>query len=87
MESKKLEKPRENGTFSTVQGVMKPDEEGRRLFQTMKPLDTDKKAEKAISVPAAAPVQEKIDFSNVKIEPIFKDMVDLTPSPRAISVP
>ena len=38
MESKKLEKPRENGTFSTVQGVMKPDEEGRRLFPTMKPL-------------------------------------------------
>ena len=46
------------------------------VFPTMKPLDTDKKAEKAISVPAAAPVQEKIDFSNVKIEPIFKDMVD-----------
>ena len=46
------------------------------LFPTMKPLDTDKKAEKAISVPAAAPVQEKIDFSNVKIEPIFKDMVN-----------
>ena len=46
------------------------------LFPTMKPLDTDKKAEKAISVPAAAPVQEKIDFSNVKIVPIFKDMVD-----------
>ena len=46
------------------------------LFPTMKPLDTDKKAEKAIFAPAAAPVQEKIDFSNVKIEPIFKDMVD-----------
>ena len=46
------------------------------LFPTMKPLDSDKKAEKAISVPAAAPVQEKIDFSNVKIEPIFKDQVD-----------
>ena len=46
------------------------------LFPTMKPLDTDKKAEKAASAPAAAPVQEKIDFSNVKIEPIFKDMVD-----------
>lgn len=39
MESKKLEKPRENGTFSTVQGVMKPDEEGRRVFPTMKPID------------------------------------------------
>ena len=52
------------------------DGESKILFPTMKPLDTDKKAEKAISVPAAAPVQEKIDFSNVKIEPIFKDMVD-----------
>ena len=46
------------------------------LFPTMKPLDSDKKVEKAISAPDAAPVQEKIDFSNVKIEPIFKDMVD-----------
>ena len=46
------------------------------LFPTMKPLDSEKKAEKAASTPAAAPVQEKIDFSNVKIEPIFKDMVD-----------
>ena len=46
------------------------------VFPTMKPLDSDKKVEKAISVPAAAPVQEKIDFSNVEIEPIFKDMVD-----------
>ena len=33
MESKKLEKPRENGTFSTVQGVMKPDEEDRGVFR------------------------------------------------------
>ena len=46
------------------------------IIPTMKPLDSDKKAEKAVSAPAAAPVQEKIDFSNVKIEPIFKDMVD-----------
>ena len=46
------------------------------IFPTMKPLDSDKKAEKAVSAPVAAPVQEKIDFSNVKIEPIFKDMVD-----------
>ena len=46
------------------------------IIPTMKPLDSDKKVEKAVSAPAAAPVQEKIDFSNVKIEPIFKDMVD-----------
>ncbi len=39
MESKKLGKPRENGTFSTVQGVMKPDEETGGVFPTMKPLE------------------------------------------------
>ena len=76
MESKKLEKPCENATFQALQGVMKPDEETGGVFPTMNPLDTDNNAEKAISAPAAAPVQEKIDFSNVKIEPIFKDMVD-----------
>ncbi len=87
MESKKLEKPRENGTFSTVQGVMKPDEEGRRVFPTMKPLD---KKPEAPSAPKAAEAQdagaaetpvepspvEKIDFSKVEIEPLFADAVD-----------
>ena len=51
------------------------------LFPTMKPLDSDKKASKEVSAPAeaaqAAPVvEEKIDFSNVEIEPLFKDFVD-----------
>ena len=50
-------------------------------FPTMKPLDSDKKAEKVASTPAAdaqaAPeAPEKIDFSNVEIEPLFKDFVD-----------
>ena len=77
MESKKLEKPRENGTFSTVQGVMKPDEEDRGVFPTMKPLDTDKKpAKPAETAPTAPAVEEKIDFSNVQIEPLFTDLVD-----------
>ena len=43
----------------------------------MKPLDLPKSAEKA--VPFAAPVpaaEEKIDFSNVVIEPLFADLVD-----------
>ena len=76
MESKKLEKPRENGTFSTVQGVMKPDEEGRRVFPTMKPLDNE--APKAAApAPAAAPAAPvEIDLSKVEIEPLFQDMVD-----------
>ena len=51
------------------------------LFPTMKPLDSDKKASKEVSAPAeaaqAAPEDpEKIDFSNVEIEPLFKDFVD-----------
>ena len=51
------------------------------LFPTMKPLDSDKKVEKVASTPAAAAqtapkVEEKIDFSNVQIEPLFQDQVD-----------
>ena len=36
MESKKLEKPRKNGTFSTVRGVMNPHEEDSGVFPTLK---------------------------------------------------
>ena len=51
------------------------------LFPTMKPLDSDKKGSKEVSAPAeaaqAAPeASEKIDFSNVEIEPLFQDFVD-----------
>ena len=46
------------------------------LFPTMKPLDSDKKASKEASAPAAPAAEEKIDFSNVEIEPLFKDYVD-----------
>ena len=51
------------------------------LFPTMKPLDSDKKVEKRVEAPAEAAqtapvVEEKIDFSNVEIEPLFKDQVD-----------
>ena len=51
------------------------------LFPTMKPLDKDK-TEKAETkeeekpIEAAPVVEEKIDFSNVQIEPLFKDSVD-----------
>ena len=40
----------------------------------MKSLDSDKKAAKPAE--EAPKAEEKVDFSNVKIEPIFKDMVD-----------
>ena len=48
------------------------------LFPTMKSLDSDKKAPKTVksSVSEAAPVKEVIDFSNVKIEPLFEEEVD-----------
>ena len=51
------------------------------LFPTMKPLDKDK-TEKAVTkaeekpVEAAPVVEEKIDFSNVVIEPLFQDQVE-----------
>ena len=41
---------------------------------TMKSLDSDKKAAKPVE--EAPKAEEKVDFSNVKIEPIFKEMVD-----------
>ena len=46
------------------------------LFPTMKSLDSDKKSSKSSAAAPAAKAVEKIDFSNVKIEPIFKEMVD-----------
>ena len=46
------------------------------LFPTMKSLDSDKKASKAPVSEVAEKTAEKIDFSNVKIEPIFTEMVD-----------
>ena len=52
------------------------------LFPTMKSLDADKKANKASENKTAeicdqiATVEEKIDFSNVKIEPLFEEEVD-----------
>ena len=48
------------------------------LFPTMKSMDADKKASKTSeAAPAAAEkVAEKVDFSNVKIEPLFEEMID-----------
>jgi len=46
------------------------------LFPTMKSLDSDRKSSKSSAAAPAAKTVEKIDFSNVKIEPIFKEMVD-----------
>ena len=62
----------------------------------MKPLDSDKESSKEVSTPAAAAqaapeAPEKIDFSNVEIEPLFKDFVDFATFAksdfRAVKVP
>lgn len=58
---------------------------GGKLFPTMKSIDPKKseaKAEKAVEKAVAAEVKTeekpaaKIDFSNVKIEPLFEEMID-----------
>ena len=54
------------------------DGESKILFPTMKSLDADKKANKASqsaekeNCDQVATKEEKIDFSNVKIEPLFE---------------
>lgn len=67
--------------FEPLQSGMEQDEGSRILLPTMKPLDADKKpetaeAKPAETVPAAPAAEEKIDFSNVQIEPLFADFVD-----------
>lgn len=92
MESKKLEKPRKNGAFSTRQAVTKPDEETGGVFPTMKSLDAKKGEKKAdnreqaaqtetgtpvAEVESGAPLMTVLpDLSKVKIEPLFEEMVD-----------
>lgn len=64
-------------SFEPLQSGMGQDGESKILFPTMKPLDTDKKpAKPAEAAPTAPVVEEKIDFSNVQIEPLFTDLVD-----------
>ena len=78
MESKKLEKPRKNGAFSTRQAVTKPDEETGGGVPTMKPLQANGGKDEG-DARKAEPVQAKaepIDFSKVEIEPLFQEFVD-----------
>ena len=60
---------------------MRRDGESKILFPTMKSQGAAKNAannaaQAAPAKAAAADLEEKVDFSNVKIEPIFKEMVD-----------
>ena len=96
MESKKLEKPCENATFQALQGVMKPDGDTGSVLPTMKPLkdgnagnDVVNNTPETVSNDVKAE-PEKIDFSKVEIEPLFKDFVDFEtfskPDFRAVKV-
>ena len=68
----------EYGEFNSINTSLVEYERTTKKLPTMKPLDTDKKADKPAETvaPAAPVVEKKIDFSNVKIEPIFEEMVD-----------
>lgn len=46
----------------------------KEIFPTMKPIGADPNADAAPK--ASVKADEKIDFSKVEIEPLFKDMVD-----------
>ena len=77
MRFKKFEKPHKNAKFQAKRAVMKQDETVKTQIPTMKPLDMPKKENtKAEAAPAAPAAEEKIDFSKVEIEPLFKDFVD-----------
>ena len=65
-------------SFEPLQSGMEQDEGSRILLPTMKSVDADKKVSKtseATPAEAEKPV-EKIDFSKVKVEPLFEEMVD-----------
>lgn len=69
--------------FEPLQSGMEQDEGSRILLPTMKSLDAGKKSADKAGEKATAgdnngffTPNEKIDFSNVKIEPLFEEQVD-----------
>ena len=66
----------EYGEFNSINTSLVEYERTTKRVPTMKSLDSDKKASKASVSEAAEKTAEKIDFSKVKIEPIFTEMVD-----------
>ena len=68
----------EYGEFNSINTSLVEYERTTKRGPTMKSLDADKKASKTSE---AAPAEaektvEKIDFSKVKVEPLFEEMVD-----------
>ena len=86
MESKLYEECHEGGGFMAQQAMLKQDETVRTQIPTMKSLDggarknagnNEAQAEAPAEAAPAVPIaEEKIDFSNVQIEPLFADYVD-----------
>lgn len=67
----------EYGEFNSINTSLVEYERTTKKLPTMKSLDAKKggaKAEKAAA--AEEKTAEKVDFSNVKIEPLFEEMVD-----------
>ena len=65
----------EYGEFNSINTSLVEYERTTKRVPTMKTLGgAEKKAEKAVQEEAKA--EEKIDFSKVKIEPLFEEMVD-----------
>lgn len=92
---KKVSRTENCAGFEALQSGMEQDEGSRILLPTMKTLgssDNSRKAEKAAPAAASAPAAEnvkaavEIDFSNVKIEPLFEEMVDFETSQSLITV-
>ena len=88
---KKVSRIEHCASFEPLQSGMGQDGESKILFPTMKSLDSDKKNNSAKSAVAASTqdaesaagdsngfftANEKIDFSNVKVEPLFEEEVD-----------
>ena len=69
-------------SFEPLQSGMGQDGESKILFPTMKSLDGVNKKNDVNNTASEAPEKnvktesEKIDFSKVKIEPLFEEMVD-----------
>ena len=72
----------EYGEFNSINTSLVEYERTTKRVPTMKSLDSDKKENRASKSSTAencdqiATVEEKIDFSNVKIEPLFEESVD-----------
>ena len=71
----------EYGEFNSINTSLVEYERTTKKLPTMKSQGAAKNAannaaQAGVAAPAEAKVAEKIDFSNVKIEPIFEEMVD-----------